>query len=155
MRRTYYKKGMRRQVWYFVYFIHADSVFQHKHAPFKVTDLGHWRVVLSSREHVEEIRRASDDTLSSAEAANEVSNLFLPVRLTCTKCSRQEFNLAYIMGPEVHHNPYHLPIVRARLTRNIRALYPEIIDEISMAFDDILGLRRNGEHLALICVCYL
>ena len=59
------------------------------------------------------------------------------------------------MGPEIINNPYHLPIVRARLTRNIGALYPEIIDEISTAFDDLLNLRGGGEHLALICVCYL
>ena len=59
------------------------------------------------------------------------------------------------MGPEVLHNPYHVPIVRAKLTRNIGALYPEIIDEISTAFTDVLDLGGNGEHLALLCVCHL
>ena len=49
-------------------------VFQHKAAPFKVAELYHWVVILSSREHVEEIRKAPDDTLSFAEAASEVSN---------------------------------------------------------------------------------
>ena len=58
------------------------------------------------------------------------------------------------MGREIFHNPYHVPIVRAQLTRNIGALYPEIRDEIRMAFDDVLDLRDNGEHLASICVCY-
>ena len=59
------------------------------------------------------------------------------------------------MGPEIFHNPYHVPIVRAQLTRNIGALCPEIIDEISTAFDDVLDLRGNGGRLSLICVCYL
>ena len=58
------------------------------------------------------------------------------------------------MGPEIVHNPYHLPIVRTQLTRNIGALYPEIIDEINTALDDVLDLSGNGERLALICVCY-
>ena len=72
---------MRRYVWYFAHFIHADSMFQPKSAPFKVAELCHWVVVFSSRKHVEEIRRAPDDTLSFAQAANEVSNLFPTVRL--------------------------------------------------------------------------
>ena len=50
------------------------TVFQHKSAPFKVAELYHWTVVLSKREHVEELRRAPDDTLSFAQAANEASN---------------------------------------------------------------------------------
>ena len=52
------------------------TVFQHKSAPFKIAELWHWRVVLSSREHVEEIRRAPHDTLSAAEAANDVTSFF-------------------------------------------------------------------------------
>ena len=50
------------------------TVFQHKSAPFKVAELHHWIVVLSSREHVEEIRKTPDDTLSFAEAATEVNS---------------------------------------------------------------------------------
>ena len=73
---------MKRQVSYSYIFIHAHSVSQHKPAPFKVAELNRWTVVLSSRKHVEEMRRTPDDTLSFAEAVNEVSNYFLPVRLT-------------------------------------------------------------------------
>ena len=57
------------------------------------------------------------------------------------------------MGPEILHNPYHVPIVRLRLTRNIEALFPEMIDEIVTAFDDVLDLRGNGELISLSCVC--
>ena len=51
------------------------------------------------------------------------------------------------MAPEVHHNPYHLSIVRSQLTRNLGALYPKIRDEIITAFDDVLDLEGNGKHL--------
>ncbi|KAF8549787.1 cytochrome P450, partial [Imleria badia] len=85
----------------------------------------HWTVISSSREHVEELRRAPDDTLSFAEAINE------------------RLQIEYTMGPEVHHNSYHIPIVRSQLTRNIGALYPEIRDEIITAFDDVLDLKGN------------
>ena len=49
------------------------------------------------------------------------------------------------MGPEVLRNPYHLPIVRVQLTRNVGVLCPEIVNEISMAFHEVLDLRGNGE----------
>lgn len=66
MRWTLYKKGTRKLVWCFAYFIHVHSDgFQHKSVPFKVAELYRWVVVLSSREHMEELRTAPDDTLSS------------------------------------------------------------------------------------------
>ena len=62
---------MRRQVFYFVRAC-SLTIFQHKSAPFKVAELHRWIVVLSSREHVEEIRRAPDDTLSFTAAKKDV-----------------------------------------------------------------------------------
>jgi hypothetical protein len=59
----------------------------------------------------------------------------------------------HTMGQEIYHNPYHIPIVRSQLTRNLGALCLEIRDEIITAFDDVLDLRGNGEHLVLIPVC--
>ena len=40
--------------------------------PFKVANRYRWVVVLSGRDHVEELRKAPDDALSFPEAANEV-----------------------------------------------------------------------------------
>ena len=127
-------------------------MFQYKSAPFKVAEFYRWTVVLSSREHVEELRRAPDDALSFAVAVNDVNNYFPPVRLTCTECHRQVLQQKYTIGPEIYHNPYHVPIVRLQLTRNIEALLPGMRNEIAMAFDDVLDLRGNGEHLAPVHV---
>ena len=55
------------------------------------------------------------------------------------------------MGPEADNL---IPMVSSQLTRNIGALYPEIKDEISTAFHDVLDLTGNGEHPALILVHY-
>ncbi|KAF8549780.1 cytochrome P450 [Imleria badia] len=98
---------------------------QHKSTPFKIATIYHWTVIFSSREHVEELRSASDDTLSFLEAIND------------------RLQIEYTMAPEIYHNPYHIPIVRSQLTRNIGALYPEIRNEITAAFDDILDLKGN------------
>jgi len=51
----------------------------------------------------------------------------------------------YTMGPEVLQNPYHVEILRSHLTRSLTSLYPEIRDEVSVAFDEVLDLRDSGE----------
>lgn len=54
--------------------------FQHKSAPFKVAKLFRWMVIIGSRKHVEELRRAPDDTLSLGDTINDASHCFLLVR---------------------------------------------------------------------------
>ena len=78
-----------------------------------------------------------------------------PLRLTCIECRQQLLQSDYTLGSDVLHYRFLVPIVKAQLTRNIGALYSEIRDEISTAFDDVLDLRGNGEHLTLICVYHL
>ncbi|KAG9310147.1 cytochrome P450 [Chiua virens] len=97
----------------------------YKSAPFKVADRYHWIVVLGSRQHMEELRKAPDDTLSFHEAANET------------------IRTEYTLGSEVYHNPYHIETVRSHLTRSLSTLYPEIRDEISVAFEEVLNLEDN------------
>ena len=127
---------------------------QHRSAPFKVADIYRWIVVVSSPKHVEELRRAPDDTLSFAEAIKDVSNCFLQGRLTGNNRHQQSLQVEYTMGAEIHYNPYHIPIIRSQLTRNIGVLYPEVRSEMAMAFDDVFDLRGIGKHLVLICVRY-
>ena len=132
------------------------TVFQHKSAPFKVADFYRWIVILDNRDHIEELRRAPDDTLSFTEVIHDVSNQFLPLRLTCPECRQQILQNEYTMGPEIVDNPYHVPIVRTQLTQNIEVLFPEIIDEISTAFHDVLNLGPgNGEYLGASPLCVL
>jgi hypothetical protein len=73
---------------------------------------------------------------------------------TCAQYHKQQLYVERTMGHEIHHNPYHVPIVRSQLTRSLGALCLEIRDEIITAFGDVLDLRGNGKHLVLIPVCY-
>lgn len=125
-------------------------VFQHKGAPFKVAALHRWTVMIGSREHVEELRGAPDDTLSFLEAANYASDDFPPAQSICIEYHQQQLQVEYTMSPQIHHNPYHIPILQSKLTRSIGALYPGIRDEIITALDDILDLNGNGEYPALL-----
>lgn len=54
--------------------------------------------------------------------------------------------MKYTMGPELLPNMYHIETIRSRLNRNLSSLYPEIQDEVSVTFDEILDLSDNGEY---------
>jgi hypothetical protein len=49
------------------------------------------------------------------------------------------------MGKELHFNPYHVPMIRSQLTRNLETLCPEIKDEIVTSFEDVLDLKCDGK----------
>lgn len=65
-------------------------------------------------------------------------------------------NLAaeYTLGHYTVANPYHVPIIRTQLTRNIADLFDEIKDEISQAFSDNIVLEGNGTISDLLYQCY-
>jgi hypothetical protein len=44
----------------------------------------------------------------------------------------------YTLGSEICLEPYHVPVVRTSLTRNIAARFAEIEDEITAAFGDYI-----------------
>ncbi|KAF8552120.1 hypothetical protein OG21DRAFT_1524005 [Imleria badia] len=112
--------GMKRAIEVF-----QEGYEKYKSAPFKVTDGSRWIVVLGSRQHIEELRKALDDVLSFIDAVDEI------------------MQTEHTVGPELHHNTYHVEVIRSRLTQNLSSLYPEIRDEVSVAFDEVLDLRDN------------
>ncbi|KAF8446215.1 cytochrome P450 [Boletus edulis BED1] len=112
----------------FKYLMNARNVIQegyekYKSAPFKVAEPNRWTVILSSREHVEELAKSNE--LSFVEAIND------------------QIQIEYSLGHGVHHNPYHASVIRLNLTRNLEVLYPHIRDEIVTSFTDLLDLSEN------------
>ena len=100
---------------------------------------------MSSREHVEELLRASEEEFSILEGSNDVSYCSILLGLACTEYPRQRLNTRYIMGDDVLDWPYHIGVIRTHLIRNIATLYPEIRDEIVTSFDELLDLTGEGE----------
>ncbi|KAI9571788.1 hypothetical protein HD554DRAFT_2169035 [Boletus coccyginus] len=98
---------------------------KYKSVPFKVVDHYRWIVVLGGRQHINELRKAPDDTLLLSDAEND------SIQMNST------------MGPELLHNMYHVEVIHSHLTRNLSSLYPEIQDEILLAFEEVLDLRDN------------
>ncbi|KAI0320027.1 cytochrome P450 [Amylostereum chailletii] len=87
---------------------------------FKVAQFEGWRVIVSGRNLVEDMRKAPDDVLSFKEA------------------TRRMVQMEYTFGPEIHHNPYHIPIVRMELTRNIANASSAVQDEVEATFNDVI-----------------
>lgn len=56
--------------------------------------------------------------------------------------------LSITLGSEMTHNMVHLPIIRT-LTRNLDAVYPEIMDEINFAFSEHIGKGREVDGTSL------
>jgi cytochrome P450 len=44
-----------------------------------------------------------------------------------------------LLRPEIVHNPTHHETIRGPLTRNLAGLVPDILDEVRLAFDEVLG----------------
>ncbi|KAF9237109.1 cytochrome P450 [Melanogaster broomeanus] len=98
---------------------------KYKGTPFKVSNLYRWMVVVNGRKYLEELRKSPDDELSFMEATNET------------------LRTEYTLGHDIHHDPYHIPIIRSQLTRNLGILYPEINDELVTAFEETLDLKGD------------
>ncbi|THH31099.1 hypothetical protein EUX98_g3096 [Antrodiella citrinella] len=93
---------------------------KYKGGAFKVPQLFRWEVIVTGPKLIEELRKAGDDELSFDEAVAD------------------SLQVDYTLGPAIHHNGYHIPIIRTTLTRNLGALFPDVQDELSAAFNDII-----------------
>lgn len=86
---------------------------------FRVPFINHWAVIISDPKHIDEMKLAKDEELSSDDAFEE----FIQKRYTLSSSFRTE---------QIIH------AVRNTLTRNIAAKFGEIRDEIVVAFGDCL-----------------
>ncbi|KAK0228908.1 cytochrome P450 [Armillaria fumosa] len=92
-----------------------------KSTVFRIPRWQSWVYVLSGDKLVEEFHRYSNKSLSLLESAKD------------------ELQIPYTMGSPVHDDPYHLPILRHKLTRNLDFLVSEIMEQAVPAFDVIIG----------------
>jgi len=101
-------------------------VHQYKGGIFKYAELGAWRIIVTTQRQIEEISKAPDDVLSFAEAANDSAQI------------------VYTFGPEVHHDAWHVNIIRTQLTRNLAHLFPEMHNELVASFQDEIPAVGDG-----------
>ncbi|KAI0322977.1 cytochrome P450 [Amylostereum chailletii] len=107
------------------FFFYADDIIgegyrKYKPGIFKIPTLLSWKVVAVGTDLVEDIRKAPESVLSFEEAILDI------------------VQTDYTMGPEIQHNPYHVPIIRTQLTKNLAIVFPQMRDELVSAFTDAI-----------------
>ncbi|KAI6043533.1 cytochrome P450 [Pisolithus marmoratus] len=139
---------------------------KHKPGVFKVADLTHrWTVVLS-RFHLNDVAKALETELSFTDAINEVRDFVLApfsaeigfmhvyvvrtviLRFAPTHWCWKNLQVEYTLTPAVFHDRYHTPVLRSQLARNMGAIYPDIRNELVVAFDEALDLKGNVDQTA-------
>ncbi|KAI0329481.1 cytochrome P450 [Cubamyces sp. BRFM 1775] len=91
---------------------------------FKVAMLDQWLVVVSGPKLVEDVRKRPDQELSFQEGAGE----FIQTKFT--------------IGHETHLDPYHVDIIRDKLTRSLAAVLPDVIDELTVAVHEYIPAKE-------------
>ncbi|EGN93619.1 hypothetical protein SERLA73DRAFT_17899, partial [Serpula lacrymans var. lacrymans S7.3] len=84
-----------------------------------------WHVIVSDSQFIEGLHKAPDDDISFFETSNDACALFAS-------------KIKYTLSPEIHHNPYHIPITLSMLTRNLATRFAGIYNEVMSSFDDVL-----------------
>ncbi|KAJ3768555.1 cytochrome P450 [Lentinula raphanica] len=92
---------------------------------FKVPLPDRWEVIVSGREMIEDIKKASDLDLSFVEAITET------------------MQTDYTLGKPARVDTYQVDVVRTPLTRNLGARFEDLRDEIKAAFADEIPAKAT------------
>ncbi|KAK7021886.1 hypothetical protein VNI00_017175 [Paramarasmius palmivorus] len=119
---------------------HRAQMAKYHGSAFKVPLLDHWLVVVCGPKMIEDVRKASDEQLSSAEAFAEM----LQTDIT--------------MGKTLRADPYQIGVILNALTKNISARFADVHDEIRAAFNDEIPpgkewIKRPALKTVLNIVC--
>ncbi|EGN97958.1 hypothetical protein SERLA73DRAFT_182766 [Serpula lacrymans var. lacrymans S7.3] len=98
---------------------------KYKGGLFKIPLMDRWMVIATGSQLIDEMRKVADDELSLQEAVDDI------------------LQVEYTFGLEAQRNPYHIPVIRTQLTRNMPALFADMQDEIVHACNDIIPLDGN------------
>ncbi|KAJ3514733.1 hypothetical protein NLJ89_g2200 [Agrocybe chaxingu] len=119
---------------------------------FKVAGLFDWLVVVHDPKVIDEIRMLPDTVLSSYDAIDEVCGTLFPMLLNWrpTLFSLPEPSSGVHPGKHISKNPYHVPIVRAQLTRALPRLVPGVYEEVVVAFKDFIPPTNDWSSIKVL-----
>ncbi|KAI0741267.1 cytochrome P450 [Daedaleopsis nitida] len=85
---------------------------------YKVATLDSWLVIVSGPKMIDDVRRRPDNELSFEEGVQDT------------------IQTKYTLGRETSEDPYHVDIIREKLTRTLPAVLPDVIDELKVAVQE-------------------
>ncbi|KAF9453720.1 cytochrome P450 [Macrolepiota fuliginosa MF-IS2] len=92
---------------------------------FKVATLSRWLVILNGKQHVDDVRKATDDDVSFLEATEE------------------SIPTTYTFGQRFLDDAFHIVTVRSPITRNLISRFGDITDEVVEAFNDYIPPTKD------------
>nr|BED42929.1 cytochrome P450 monooxygenase [Trametes versicolor] len=93
----------------------GEGYRKHYGKPFKVPMMDRWMVFLSGPEVLDDIRRRPDEEVSFSESVED------------------DMQLMHIIDRNAIENPYHVAMIRDKLTRALPAVLPDVVDELRLA----------------------
>ena len=110
---------------------------QYQGSTFKIALFDQWLVVVSGTNMVDELMRRPDHEVSFLEGIEEVRNqrcLKWCIRvLADTVPCPQVVHMKYTVGHEAMSDPYHVGIIKEKLTRMLPTVLPDLTDELAVS----------------------
>ncbi|KAF7792532.1 hypothetical protein EIP86_003573 [Pleurotus ostreatoroseus] len=104
---------------------------KYKGGMFKIPTPERWIVVVTGPKLIDELRRFPDEQVSFMDAAGE------------------SINTKYMFNHSLHENPYHIAVIKERLTRHLTEAFADIRDEIAAAFSEHIPAPDNGKWISV------
>ncbi|KAJ7123072.1 cytochrome P450 [Mycena epipterygia] len=112
----------------FKFMVDAGSVLQsgyenYTNGVFKIPQIDRWIVIVTGSDMLDALRSAPENILSMEAAMTDL------------------LSADYTLGMETLRNTYHLGVIKNAMNKQLGILVPEIADETTKAFGDIIGAR--------------
>ncbi|KAI1791206.1 cytochrome P450 [Ganoderma leucocontextum] len=104
-----------------------EGYAKYYNSTFRIALLDQWVVVLTGKQLVEDLRKRPESELSLAESIEDIQQ----VRFT--------------VGRETLDDPYHVDVIRDKLTRMIPAVLPDVVDELSMVLPEYIATGSTDD----------
>ncbi|KAF8876321.1 cytochrome P450 [Infundibulicybe gibba] len=86
-----------------------------------------WIVIVTGAKLLEDLRTAPEHVLSFGATAVEL------------------LQSDYTLGEEISHDRYHNEVIRNAVNKNLEAIFPDILDETTVAFQDLIDSKLLDE----------
>ena len=54
--------------------------------------------------------------------------------------------MRYTVGPELVEDPYHVDIIKEKLTRTLPVIMPDVVEELELAVPHYINAKDDGEQ---------
>lgn len=115
---------------------------QHKSSVFKIALPNCWLVAVNGQKLVDEVQRMPGDKMSFQEALGDVSIYFFSSE--SKKLSAQVIGFRHIFGVEIITDPFHIGVLRDKVTRNLAPIFGDVHNEIETSFQELIPAKGDG-----------